>query len=64
MQLNIFNAHTNFLFSICNNVDCGRDKKKTKFDCHIYNIECGLEMGDNSFASDSYFTVWNFSKTI
>jgi hypothetical protein len=28
----------------------------------IYNIEGGLEMGDNSFASNS-FTVWNFSKT-
>ncbi len=61
MHLNIYNAHTNFQFSICNNVDVIR--RKPILYCHIYNIEGGLEMGDNSFALNS-FTVWNFSTTI
>jgi hypothetical protein len=61
MQLDIFNSHRNFQFSICKNVDVIR--RKPILYCHIYNLEGGLEMGHNSFASNS-FTFWNFSKTI
>jgi hypothetical protein len=57
MQLTIFNSHGNFQFSICNNVDVIR--RKPILYCHNYNVEGGLEMGDNSIASNS-FTVWNF----
>jgi hypothetical protein len=31
-------------------IKMGRDKKKTKFDCQIYKMQGGLEMGENLFA--------------
>jgi hypothetical protein len=35
MQLNIFNAHTNFQVYICKIVDVA-SKKKNNFDCQIF----------------------------
>jgi hypothetical protein len=52
MQSHLLNTHTKFEVSIRKTLNA--TSKKINLDCQIYKIQSGLEMGQNSFSSNSF----------